>query len=295
MLLHNHPSGRLDPSGADLSIAARLHDGGVGFGIVNNGATELYVVVEVPRDRPEVPIDPFDVVDTAGRARADRRGAGAVRGPAEPARHGGPHRRRLQRRRRVAARGRDRRRQVVRLSRPGAGMGPRQWRAHHRQHQHDQPPGAAGREGPAAAARARWRTTTTRRPWRCSRDGATISACSRLQPGDGRTSESLLEPEKLAELVSLTEWAAHTADGTLADLPVAAHARGLGRSERRAGSLHPAQVPPLRSLLPVPGPAPRGGGRRRRRESSSPGRRPVDPAGRRTTGRRRRCCRRTSG
>ena len=51
MLLHNHPSGRLEPSGADLDVAARLHDGGVGFGIIDNDATELYVVVEVPRDR----------------------------------------------------------------------------------------------------------------------------------------------------------------------------------------------------------------------------------------------------
>ncbi|HEX3275576.1 MAG TPA: helicase C-terminal domain-containing protein [Gemmatimonadales bacterium] len=66
MLLHNHPSGRLDPSGPDLNVAARLHDGGVGFGIINNAATELYVVVEVPHDRPTVRIDPFDVVDTLG-------------------------------------------------------------------------------------------------------------------------------------------------------------------------------------------------------------------------------------
>jgi len=30
MLLHNHPSGRLDPSTADLTVAAQLHDGAVG-------------------------------------------------------------------------------------------------------------------------------------------------------------------------------------------------------------------------------------------------------------------------
>jgi len=66
MLLHNHPSGRLDPSGADLNVAARLHDGGVGFGIIDNTATAIYVVVEVPRDRPVLRIDPFEVVDTLG-------------------------------------------------------------------------------------------------------------------------------------------------------------------------------------------------------------------------------------
>src|SRR5215467_2205770 len=48
MLVHNHPSGVLEPSGPDMQIAARIHDDGIGFGIVNNDATDLYVVVEVP-------------------------------------------------------------------------------------------------------------------------------------------------------------------------------------------------------------------------------------------------------
>jgi len=66
MLLHNHPSGRLEPSAPDLNVAARLHDGGVGFAIIDNAATALYVVVEVPHERPVLRIDPFDVVDTLG-------------------------------------------------------------------------------------------------------------------------------------------------------------------------------------------------------------------------------------
>ena len=49
MLVHNHPSGNLEPSDADLEVAARLHDDGIGFGIVDNRAAELYIVVEVPR------------------------------------------------------------------------------------------------------------------------------------------------------------------------------------------------------------------------------------------------------
>ena len=57
MLLHNHPSGRLDPSTADLTVAAQVHDAGVGFGIVDNEVTELYVVVECPRARPRVVLD----------------------------------------------------------------------------------------------------------------------------------------------------------------------------------------------------------------------------------------------
>ncbi|HEU4699469.1 MAG TPA: helicase C-terminal domain-containing protein [Gemmatimonadales bacterium] len=66
MLLHNHPSGHLQPSGPDLNVAATLHDGGVGFGIIDNRATDIYVVVEVPKADETVKIDPFDVLDTLG-------------------------------------------------------------------------------------------------------------------------------------------------------------------------------------------------------------------------------------
>ncbi len=66
MLLHNHPSGVLEPSSADLSVAARLHDAGVGFGIVNNEATALYVVVEVPRAPAYQGIDPVETARALG-------------------------------------------------------------------------------------------------------------------------------------------------------------------------------------------------------------------------------------
>jgi ATP-dependent DNA helicase DinG len=61
LLLHNHPSGRLEPSTADLAVAARLHDAGVGFGIVDNDVTDLYVVVEVPRARATQRLDPIAI------------------------------------------------------------------------------------------------------------------------------------------------------------------------------------------------------------------------------------------
>src|SRR5687768_17003656 len=57
MLLHNHPSGGLEPSEPDLQVAARMHDVGVGFAITNNDASELYVVVEVPKPAIIVPLD----------------------------------------------------------------------------------------------------------------------------------------------------------------------------------------------------------------------------------------------
>jgi ATP-dependent DNA helicase DinG len=54
LLLHNHPSGNLEPSGPDLNVAASMHDNGVGFAITDNEASQLYVVVEVPTERKTV-------------------------------------------------------------------------------------------------------------------------------------------------------------------------------------------------------------------------------------------------
>ncbi len=61
MLVHNHPSGALEPSGADLDVATRIHGDGIGFGITDNDATCLYVVVEVPRGRKRVPLDATEI------------------------------------------------------------------------------------------------------------------------------------------------------------------------------------------------------------------------------------------
>ncbi len=64
MLVHNHPSGLLVPSQADMEVAARFHDSGVGFAIVDNEAKRLYVVVEVPKvaELVDVSLDDVDVV-----------------------------------------------------------------------------------------------------------------------------------------------------------------------------------------------------------------------------------------
>jgi len=66
MLLHNHPSGVLEPSGPDYDVAARLHDDGIGFGIIDNDATALYVVVEIPRADEQKQIDPQRVAADLG-------------------------------------------------------------------------------------------------------------------------------------------------------------------------------------------------------------------------------------
>jgi ATP-dependent DNA helicase DinG len=61
MLVHNHPSGVLQPSGPDMEIAARVHGDGIGFGIINNTATEIYVVVEVPREKEREALVPAEI------------------------------------------------------------------------------------------------------------------------------------------------------------------------------------------------------------------------------------------
>ena len=66
MLVHNHPSGLLEPSNADYDVAVRMHDDGIGFGIVDNDARALYVVVEVPRADSLQRLDPARMDDDLG-------------------------------------------------------------------------------------------------------------------------------------------------------------------------------------------------------------------------------------
>ncbi len=58
IMIHNHPSGVLEPSAADLVVAARIFDEGLGSALVNNEATEMYVVVEPPQPRRIERLDP---------------------------------------------------------------------------------------------------------------------------------------------------------------------------------------------------------------------------------------------
>jgi ATP-dependent DNA helicase DinG len=66
MVLHNHPTGHLEPSPADLEVAVRLHDAGIGFGIVDNAGREVYVVVEVPRAKVLETLDAVGTADALG-------------------------------------------------------------------------------------------------------------------------------------------------------------------------------------------------------------------------------------
>ncbi|HET9466645.1 MAG TPA: helicase C-terminal domain-containing protein, partial [Gemmatimonadales bacterium] len=218
LLLHNHPSGVLEPSVADLNVAARLHDAGGGFGILNNDASELYVVVEVPRDRPILPIDPFDIVATLGENGAiaeqlsryeDRRSQRDMAAHiADGYNDGG-----------------------VQLLEAGTGVGKSfaylvpalAWsRANGERtvvstntiNLQEQ---LVGKDLPLlrrALARDGYSPTfALLKGWR------NYLCLSRMhQAVSGQ--RTLLEQEKLDELIGIAEWSGHTSDGTLSDLPV---------------------------------------------------------------------------
>ncbi|MDT8369273.1 MAG: helicase C-terminal domain-containing protein [Longimicrobiales bacterium] len=57
IMIHNHPSGVLEPSDADLSVAARVWEEGLGTALTDNEANRLYVVVEPPAPRESTPLD----------------------------------------------------------------------------------------------------------------------------------------------------------------------------------------------------------------------------------------------
>jgi ATP-dependent DNA helicase DinG len=69
VLIHNHPSGDLRPSTADLDIAARAAEKGIGSYIIDNNVSIVFPVVEriVPESGEVEKIDPDDVVGILGK------------------------------------------------------------------------------------------------------------------------------------------------------------------------------------------------------------------------------------
>jgi ATP-dependent DNA helicase DinG len=218
MLLHNHPSGLLSPSPADLNVAARLHDGGVGFGIVDNAVTELYVVVEVPRDRETARIDPFEVIDTLSE-----------RGPI--ASHLGQYEDRRSQRDMAAYIADGYNDGGVQLLEAGTGVGKsfaylvpalawartNQERTVVSTNTINLQEQLVGKDLPllreALSTRDYVPSFALLKGWR------NYLCLSRLHQAVG-AQRTLLEQDKLGELIALSEWAGHTADGTLSDLPV---------------------------------------------------------------------------
>lgn len=218
MLLHNHPGGRLDPSGADLNVAARLHDAGVGFGIINNSATDIYIVVEVPHERPVTRIDPLDVVALLGE-----------RGPV--AAQLGQYEDRPSQRDMAAHIADGYNDGGVLLLEAGTGVGKSfaylvpalEWaRANGERtvvstntiNLQEQ---LVGKDLPllrrALSSDDYTPTFALLKGWR------NYLCLARLHQAVG-SQRTLFEPEKLDEFLAIAEWSGHTADGTLSDLPV---------------------------------------------------------------------------
>jgi ATP-dependent DNA helicase DinG len=70
VVIHNHPSGNLVPSQADLGVASRLGDQGIGFFIVDNPVERLYAVAEPAELKRRQPLDVDELaalLDEGGR------------------------------------------------------------------------------------------------------------------------------------------------------------------------------------------------------------------------------------
>ncbi|MFH1322090.1 MAG: helicase C-terminal domain-containing protein [Bacteroidota bacterium] len=58
VVIHNHPGGKLQPSDADMHVASILGNDGIGFYIINNQASNVYVAVEPFKEKKIIPVDP---------------------------------------------------------------------------------------------------------------------------------------------------------------------------------------------------------------------------------------------
>jgi len=58
VVIHNHPSGILKPSNADLAVASRLGNQGIGFYIIDNQVSRIYAVAEPVRRKEKRSLDP---------------------------------------------------------------------------------------------------------------------------------------------------------------------------------------------------------------------------------------------
>ncbi len=65
-VIHNHPSGDLTPSTADLKVAAAMGEQGIGFHIVDNAVENVYKVVEACPVQPRQLLDQQEVADILG-------------------------------------------------------------------------------------------------------------------------------------------------------------------------------------------------------------------------------------
>ncbi len=218
LLLHNHPGGNLEPSEADRSSAGSRRGAGVGCGLRNSGGSARYIVVEVPKHRPMVRLDPLAVVEQLG--------------PTGPiARHLGQFEDRQSQRDMAAYVADAYNDGGTVLLEAGTGVGKSfaylipalAWARANNQRTvvstntinlQEQ---LVGKDLPLLREAMRDEDYT---PTFALLKGWRNYLCRARLDQAVHSQRSLLEPEKLDEILSLTEWAAHTADGTLGDLPL---------------------------------------------------------------------------
>lgn len=63
ILMHNHPSGELDPSVADLDVASVCAKSGIGFAIHDNSCRKFFVVVEPFKKEESVLLDASEIIE----------------------------------------------------------------------------------------------------------------------------------------------------------------------------------------------------------------------------------------
>ncbi|ACL69549.1 helicase C-terminal domain-containing protein [Halothermothrix orenii] len=63
VIVHNHPSSDLTPSAADIRIASRMGNQGIGFIIIDNDLNNAYVVVEPKIPHREVQLDIDEIIE----------------------------------------------------------------------------------------------------------------------------------------------------------------------------------------------------------------------------------------
>lgn len=66
VVIHNHPSGNLSPSQADIGIAAKLGQDGIGFIIVSNNGERSYTVVEPMAPQEQVDVSEENIEEILG-------------------------------------------------------------------------------------------------------------------------------------------------------------------------------------------------------------------------------------
>lgn len=66
VVIHNHPSGQLIPSDADIEVSSALGNNGIGSYIVDNAVRAVYVIVEPCVDRKEQLLDPDEAAKLLG-------------------------------------------------------------------------------------------------------------------------------------------------------------------------------------------------------------------------------------